>query len=528
MKHFKKLKEYWLLIAFIVFLFFLIFYTYRDYGIAWDEKVYLQVGRYYLLQVLNFFHVANNLSGLTIVPSDIHLKTHGVFFDVVVVFSSVFFRSFNFETYHLIKALFAIFIFILSAAITNKLLGKWYALASMIFLLLFPYFYGNMFINSIDIPTTLFFTLVIWYFFYFLQGNQSLIKQILFGFLMAILINQRMLFLYILLLNILTLFLVNSILKKQKFIFTIGKIILITASTLVFMHLTHPYLFTHPITGIYDIFITSEKGFPFTSGVLFDGKFYFANNNPLPWYYLPKMILITVPLITLFLFVIGNLRIFYLIIKEWTVRKGSSTPVVENIVIKLYILLIFFIPLIVNFILKPTLYDSWRHFLFLTIPIVIIAMYGLAYLFGNWKLIGHWNLVIGILILIGLISTAKEMIILHPYEYVFYNSLVGGLKGAYGQYETDYWGLAYKEATLWFNNNIDDPKKQYKIFVEGDPLSSTTYFKNNMYQTYNREDYNYVFTFTRWNFHLQYLWLTIHTIDRDGIPLVFIKEAKKP
>jgi hypothetical protein len=41
---------------------------------------------------------------------------------------------------------------------------------------------------------------------------------------------------------------------------------------------------------------------------------------------------------------------------------------------------------------------------------------------------------------------AVKMVELHPYNLVYFNRLVGGLPGAKGRYETDYWGFSYKEA----------------------------------------------------------------------------------
>lgn len=40
---------------------------------------------------------------------------------------------------------------------------------------------------------------------------------------------------------------------------------------------------------------------------------------------------------------------------------------------------------------------------------------------------------------------------LHPYEYAYYNSFVGGTGGAFRTYETDYWLTCYKEAVEQFN-----------------------------------------------------------------------------
>jgi len=38
---------------------------------------------------------------------------------------------------------------------------------------------------------------------------------------------------------------------------------------------------------------------------------------------------------------------------------------------------------------------------------------------------------------------------LHPYQVAYYNVLVGGLSGAAGRFETEYSGVAYREALLW-------------------------------------------------------------------------------
>ena len=39
----------------------------------------------------------------------------------------------------------------------------------------------------------------------------------------------------------------------------------------------------------------------------------------------------------------------------------------------------------------------------------------------------------------ALVWDAATLVRLHPYEYLFYNSLVGGLEGASRRYVTDYW-----------------------------------------------------------------------------------------
>ncbi|OGK12097.1 hypothetical protein A3C98_04055 [Candidatus Roizmanbacteria bacterium RIFCSPHIGHO2_02_FULL_37_15] len=532
--------------AFFIVLLIFIFSSYKDYGIAWDEKVYIETGRHYLIKIFDLFGISHNLKETKpFLHGGVHIKTHGVFFDIVVILTSLFFKNFNLELYHLIKALYSSFIFLFLYLIVAKLLNQRLALMSLIFLLLFPRFTSDIFFNSIDIPTTLFFTIALYYFFYFIDSKQNFLKQIFFGLLMALIINQRAIFWYFMILNLLFLFVLRPEKNKKNLKQLLTQSFVILASTIFFMHLTHPYLFAHPVVGIYDIIREASKGFPFGAAVLFEGKWYQAGYNPLPWYYLPKSILITSPLITLILFFLGSLKI----VKNLLRPQQSSNKQYEL----LYLLSIFSVPFLLVFFLRPILYDSWRQFLFLTIPMIIIAMSGLDFIIKNsnfkaqmsnqiqspnvkkeykkslgfWILKLIWNLkfVICILIIINLFLVAKQMILLHPYEYLYYNSLVGSLRGASGKYETDYWGLGYKEAVLWFNQNLNDPKKQYKIFVEGDPLSSYYYFKPNMRLTADLPSADYLFTFTRWNFHIRHPGKTIYTVEKEGVPLIFIKKV---
>ena len=40
---------------------------------------------------------------------------------------------------------------------------------------------------------------------------------------------------------------------------------------------------------------------------------------------------------------------------------------------------------------------------------------------------------------------------LHPYEYIYYNRLVGGVQGAFRRFELDYWGTSYREAAAYLD-----------------------------------------------------------------------------
>ena len=47
------------------------------------------------------------------------------------------------------------------------------------------------------------------------------------------------------------------------------------------------------------------------------------------------------------------------------------------------------------------------------------------------------------------IASRHSLVRLHPFQYTYFNCLAGGVAGAAGKYETDYWLTSYKEAIEW-------------------------------------------------------------------------------
>jgi hypothetical protein len=124
------------------------------------------------------------------------------------------------------------------------------------------------------------------------------------------------------------------------------------------------------------------------------------------------------------------------------------------------------------------------------------------------------------------------MINLHPYQYVYYNQIAGGLKGANGKYETDYWGNSYKESTLKLINYLKNKdgnlfyKNAYKIYVTGPVEAASYYFPDNFKLEKNIENADYCITFTRTNIDRSIKYPTIISVERFGIPLSLVKEIK--
>jgi hypothetical protein len=96
---------------------------------------------------------------------------------------------------------------------------------------------------------------------------------------------------------------------------------------------------------------------------------------------------------------------------------------------------------------QPALYDNGRHFIFLLPLIFVLVALGFQWMFDLIRPVTFRVLLTILLLLPGLINIVE----LHPYEYAYFNSFIGGTGGAFRQYETEYWLTCYKEAIQRIN-----------------------------------------------------------------------------
>jgi len=136
------------------------------------------------------------------------------------------------------------------------------------------------------------------------------------------------------------------------------------------------------------------------------------------------------------------------------------------------------LPVAVTVIARPAMYNGIRHFLFALPPLAVAG--GLA---GAWT--ARWIadraahlrrpvlLMLAALFAIGLALPAIGMVRLHPYEYVWFNAVAGGVKGAQPRFMLDYWGLAFKQAgnalrdTLKARGETPPAGRKWKVAVCG-------------------------------------------------------------
>jgi hypothetical protein len=119
---------------------------------------------------------------------------------------------------------------------------------------------------------------------------------------------------------------------------------------------------------------------------------------------------------------------------------------------------------------------------------------------------------------------------LYPYQYLYYNQLIGGVHGAYRVYELDYWDLAFKEAQSYINQAAGP---NANIFAGDSKPSAQTFARPDLiFNAYGArkkslEKYDYIIVGTAGNSDQKYTgFRTVFVVGRDGVPIVFVKKPK--
>lgn len=172
--------------------------------------------------------------------------------------------------------------------------------------------------------------------------------------------------------------------------------------------------------------------------VLLLGTIYHSGRD-IPWFYPYIYIAITTPPIILFSLVTG-LGI--------TLVRGLTGTKRE---FYLLLLLWFFVPLLRY--LSPTsgAIDGVRHFMEVVYPLVVVAAIGAWFIYRQ---IRKFNRFLGFCSLTAsLVFLCSNLFIYHPYQASYFNFLTGGIKGAQGKFDIDFWGTPQREAMLWLNQH---------------------------------------------------------------------------
>ena len=235
--------------------------------------------------------------------------------------------------------------------------------------------------------------------------------------------------------------------------------------SVLIMLVTWPFLWGNPIARFGDVFRLMSDN-PTNLSVLFGGQVYRAGE--LPRRYLPFMLFTT---LTEPIWPLAGLGVLYVVWKLRSTIKLAINPYWLTLALTVSW---FVILLLYALLRRPAMYDGLRHFMFILPPIFILSGFGIESLF-QWIGI-RWLRAIALLVM--LLPGFYAAIMLHPFEYTYYNSFVGGTAGAFRKYETDYWLTCYKEAVEQLNQNLNEPTN---LFVHREAYIAAYYAKPSLH-----------------------------------------------
>ncbi len=437
----------------------------RDAGISGDEYLHYNQS----VSVYNYFASLGKDTAALNTPNT-HLKYYGQSYDNL---TTILIRWFSIDDIflfrHLSCSLAGWVAIVVTAFFAIWLEGY---IAGILVLLLFalsPTFLGHAQNNLKDIPfalsyiAALFFTLKL----FFHNNKPKTYTAILLTLSIALSISIRSgglilicyLFLFLILFNY-YIYQKNNNFNWILSLRQLATIVIISITALMLSLILWPYALQNPIHNVLKSYEVMSQ-FPTTIRQVFEGKTEWS--DLMPWYYLPKYMVITIPLI-----VFSGVVAFVALTKKIISH--------ENLLKYGFLIFSVLFPIIFVIYEKSNLYGAWRHFLFVYPSIILLSAIGLFYLFKYLN--SKYVKIILLIFSLGLvIHPLKFMLLNHPYYYMYYNQLVGGLNGAYGKYETDYYYNTIRDGSDWLTKYLELNKQEGAVKIATN-FSANWYFRN--------------------------------------------------
>jgi len=510
--------------------------TFQDYGITNDEEVQNVYG----IKLLAFY---SSLFADRSAFDYLDLYRYGGLFDLVAALLNLVSPLGEYETRHLLGGLVGVLGLAGAWRMGRLVGGPRVGLLSLLLLLLTPAYYGHSFNNPKDAP---FAAAMIWVLYYLcrslmvlpdLPRRQMLKLGLALGLALSIRVGAVLVGPYMVVGLCLILL---SEWRARRDPATLrahaGQMILRLAPSLVIayaiMAVFWPWGVMRPLNPLKALHDFST--YPINLDTLVAGEWFKASR--LPRDYLPDYLLVNLPEIVL----VGMSLALGAAVIWLSGRLRNGPPLLastgrhdrRHICVALVLLAAVF-PVIFFIIDQPTAYNGIRHFLFVVPPMAVLAAVGLDQF---WSWLTNFDLRLGKLFAAAIsgVMVAQIWVMgqLHPDEYVYYNLLTGGVKGAEGAYELDYWGNSLLEATKDLAEYIaleygDKPiSKVYKVAVCGHRLSAAYFFPDYMEFTKRLDEADFIVAFTQGNCQRHFEGRQIISVERFGVALSVVKDRR--
>lgn len=482
-------------------------YLSKDYGITGDENFHRVYGHH----VWHFYTSLGEDKTATLPYGnpDSLMMYYGGFFDGSAAAIAETFPSVDeWRIRHAWNSLFASAAMILAGLVAVEIAGWQAGLIVLLFMIFSPRFFGEGMNNPKDITMATGYILSYLFILKFIKQmpkpklSTALWLALAIGIALGIRIGGLLLIPYLFLFYGLALVqqyglgeVFNFSKFKENILPSFRWVLLASVLGFALGMLFWPYGLISPIKHSIETLGVSSK-FPATISMLFDGKKMVSTE--IPWYYIPKWIYITTPLFGL----LGLLASFAII--PHMKREGK-------LLLLSFIFFTLAFPVFYIIYKKAVLYDGMRHLYFVYPSIIILAGLAFDYFIRLMKKPAKYA-VAGVAMVL-LLLPVRFMVANHPNQAVYFNELIGGIKGAYANYETDYYMNSVKQCADWIKQNEKLEKKNgEKLVLRSNAVAPCNfYFMNDTANV----GVGYVSYRNRASAYSDYLILYCRYVDRD-------------
>ncbi len=410
----------------------------------------------YAKQVVNWYFTGGKDVSCLDTPVT-NLKYYGQSVDN---FTALINRVFNIEneflTRHLTGAVFFWLLLLFAGLVANQLSGSfWVSALTVISILAMPRLFGQAFGNLKDIPFATGYLAGIYMIVRFIKElpkpkwKTAVLLGLAIAFTCSVRIGGLILFGFFAV-AIIAAFILKPFLPKYFFstksclvrLLGQGLAILIIGyfAGLLFWPFALQNVFQNPLESLQIM-----EHYKVSIRQIFEGEWLWSTQ--LPWYYLPKWLIISTPEYILFGLAVF-LSLFFIKIKKQDSKQLFSG---------LFLLFTLFFPIIYVIVIKANLYSGVRQMIFVLPLFAVFASAGI-WVFMNLKSSKAIKSSILIIYFFLMILPVKHQAATFPADYIYFNAISGGNKKAWSNYEYDYYFHGIKKSSEYLidlvGNNI--------------------------------------------------------------------------
>ncbi len=498
---------------------FLVFATFRDYGITWDEHFHDTYGK----AVLRHFETGfSDPAALTY----FNLWLYGAAFDVTAAVAKRLLPFPAHEVQHLMIALAGLAGAAAASRIGHLAGGPRVGFLAGLVLLATPSWWGHMFVNPKDIP---FAAAMAWALYWSMRAALELPRPafgtmfwlgLSLGLSLGIRIAGVYAFVFPAFAGALWLALRVQARGADGLVPEIATaargFALAAALAYAVMLAAWPWALRDPLHRPFEA-LAVFAATPWDINVLLDG--HLVSSMALPRDYLLVYLGVKLPVFAL----VALAAAFVAGVQA--LRTGGMSALRPDVALPAFAVLF---PLLGFAVLRPVTYDGIRHFLFVLPPLAAVAAMGLdRFVAAARRMPMAARAALGTLVVAIGTSHALYLHEIHPYQYAYFNGLVGGMRGAAGRFELDYWGSSYREAALALRaivaTTADGP---HTVFVCAEGSSAAPFLAPELEPTADDRAADFYIATTRLDCDREYEGETVLTVARDGAVLAVVKDRR--